>query len=105
MESFNGIKITSNSIRYSNTRKTSLQYCSNILSGYTTKTQYSANNIYLILYLHAAPGGQGSDSAISDYDPDKPSLWESELNRDKAVALWGQLANRYKDEPWMGGYV
>ena len=64
----------------------------------------TANNIYLILDLHAAPGGQGSDSAISDYDPDKPSLWESELNRDKTVALWGQLADRSKDEPWMGGY-
>ncbi|MDG1014999.1 MAG: carbohydrate-binding protein, partial [Flavobacteriaceae bacterium] len=64
----------------------------------------SANNIYLILDLHAAPGGQGSDAAISDYDSDKPSLWESELNRDKTVALWGQLADRYKDEPWMGGY-
>ena len=64
----------------------------------------SANNIYLILDLHAAPGGQGSDAAISDYDPDKPSLWESELNRDKTIALWGQLADRYKDEPWMGGY-
>ena len=35
------------------------------------------NQIYLILDLHAAPGGQGSDAAISDYDPDKPSLWES----------------------------
>ena len=64
----------------------------------------STNNIYLILDLHAAPGGQGSDAAISDYDPDKPSLWESELNRDKTIALWGQLADRYKDEPWMGGY-
>ena len=64
----------------------------------------AANNIYLILDLHAAPGGQGSDAAISDYDIDKPSLWESELNRNKTVALWGQLANRYKNEPWMGGY-
>ena len=64
----------------------------------------TANNIYLILDLHAAPGGQGSDAAISDYDIDKPSLWESELNRAKTVALWGQLANRYKNEPWMGGY-
>ena len=64
----------------------------------------TANNIYLILDLHAAPGGQGSDAAISDYDIDKPSLWESELNRDKTAALWGQLANRYKNEPWMGGY-
>jgi aryl-phospho-beta-D-glucosidase BglC (GH1 family) len=63
-----------------------------------------ANNMYLILDLHAAPGGQGANAAISDYDTDKPSLWESEENRAKTVALWGKLAERYKDEPWMGGY-
>ena len=34
------------------------------------------NKIYLILDLHAAPGGQGKDANISDYDPTKPSLWE-----------------------------
>ncbi|WP_197411919.1 glycoside hydrolase family 5 protein [Sphingopyxis sp. H050] len=31
-----------------------------------------ANRIYLILDLHAAPGGQGNDLAISDRDPTKP---------------------------------
>ncbi|MDA3817383.1 MAG: cellulase family glycosylhydrolase, partial [Prolixibacteraceae bacterium] len=62
------------------------------------------NQMYLILDLHGAPGGQGKDSNISDYDPSKPSLWESELNRDKTVALWRKLAERYADEPWMGGY-
>ena len=36
-----------------------------------------ANQMYLILDLHAAPGGQGKDANISDYNPDKPSLWES----------------------------
>src|SRR6516162_6530815 len=40
-----------------------------------------ANRIYVILDLHAAPGGQGKDANISDYDPAKPSLWESEANR------------------------
>jgi len=60
--------------------------------------------IYLILDMHAAPGGQGRDAAISDYDASKPSLWESELNKDKLVALWRQLAQRYADEPWLGGY-
>ena len=30
------------------------------------------NSMYLILDLHAAPGGQGYNAAISDYDPDKP---------------------------------
>ena len=63
-----------------------------------------SNQLYLILDLHAAPGGQGYDSGISDYNPDLPSLWESEFNKSKTVALWGELANRYKDEPWIGGY-
>lgn len=62
------------------------------------------NSIYLILDLHGAPGGQGKNAAISDYDPDKLSLWESEENRDKTVALWAKLAERYKDEDWIGGY-
>lgn len=63
-----------------------------------------ANRIYLILDLHAAPGGQGNDLAISDRDPAKPSLWESDENQRKTVALWTRLAARYKDEPWIGGY-
>lgn len=62
------------------------------------------NSIYLILDLHGAPGGQGENAAISDYDPTKPSLWESKENRDKTVALWKKLAERYKDEDWIGGY-
>jgi hypothetical protein len=63
-----------------------------------------SNSIYLILDLHAAPGGQGANAAISDYDPSKPSLWESAGNRDKTVALWKKIADRYKDEAWIGGY-
>jgi len=62
------------------------------------------NRIYLILDLHAAPGGQGKDANISDYDPSKPSLWESQYNKEKTIALWRKLAERYSDEPWIGGY-
>jgi len=64
----------------------------------------AGNEMYLILDLHGAPGGQGKDANISDYDPSKPSLWESDLNKDKTVALWAKLAERYADEPWIGGY-
>jgi hypothetical protein len=64
----------------------------------------SANEMYLILDLHGAPGGQGKDAAISDYDSSKPSLWESNENKRKTVALWGKLAERYANEPWIGGY-
>ena len=62
------------------------------------------NNMYLILDLHAAPGGQGYGSDINDYNSNLPSLWESDENKNKTIALWGRLADRYKDEPWIGGY-
>lgn len=63
-----------------------------------------ANKMYLILDLHAAPGGQGNDLNISDRDPSKPSLWQSEANQQKTIDLWKQLAQRYADEPFIGGY-
>ncbi|MFO8002133.1 MAG: cellulase family glycosylhydrolase, partial [Marinilabilia sp.] len=62
------------------------------------------NEMYLILDLHAAPGGQGKNADISDYNPNKPSLWESKENQRKTVALWRKLAQRYKNKPWMGGF-
>ncbi|MBB4100857.1 cellulase family glycosylhydrolase [Sphingomonas kyeonggiensis] len=63
-----------------------------------------ANGMYLILDLHAAPGGQGNDLPIADRDPDKPSLWQSAENRRKTVAIWRKLAERYADEPGIGAY-
>ncbi len=63
-----------------------------------------ANNLYLILDLHAAPGGQGNDLNISDRDPSKPSLWQDEANQKKMVALWRKLAERYANEEWIGAY-
>ena len=61
------------------------------------------NKIYLILDLHAAPGGE-SDEAISDYDNTKPSLWESEENKTLTVELWKEIAKRYFNKEWIGGY-
>jgi len=63
-----------------------------------------ANHMYLILDLHAAPGGQGNDLNISDRNTDNPSLWDSEANKQKMIALWRKLANRYKNEPNIAGY-
>ncbi|MEO6549301.1 MAG: cellulase family glycosylhydrolase [Ferruginibacter sp.] len=62
------------------------------------------NNMYLILDLHAAPGGQGNDLNISDRDETKPSLWASAANRQKTIALWKKLAEHYVNEPWIGAY-
>ncbi|HEV8513101.1 MAG TPA: cellulase family glycosylhydrolase [Cyclobacteriaceae bacterium] len=64
----------------------------------------AANKIYLILDLHATPGGQGNDLNISDRDPSKPSLWQDEMNQKKMIALWRKLAERYANNPWIGAY-
>ena len=63
-----------------------------------------ANHVYLILDLHAAPGGQGNDLNISDRDSSEPSLWDSEANKQKTIALWKKIAERYKNEQWIAGY-
>lgn len=64
----------------------------------------ASKHMYVILDLHGAPGGQGRDLAISDGDNTKPSLWESDGNKQKTIALWTKLAERYANEPWVGGY-
>jgi hypothetical protein len=64
----------------------------------------AANRMWVILDLHAAPGGQGTDLAISDRDPTQPSLWDSEENQRRTVALWREMARRYANNPWVGGY-
>ncbi len=61
------------------------------------------NQIYLILDLHAAPGGQ-SDEPISDYDSNYPSLWEDDANKAHTIELWKKIAERYADKEWIGGY-
>jgi aryl-phospho-beta-D-glucosidase BglC (GH1 family) len=42
-----------------------------------------ANQIYLILDLHAAPGGQGANSGISDYNPAYPPYGKAILTKVK----------------------
>jgi hypothetical protein len=64
----------------------------------------AANRMWVILDLHAAPGGQGSDLAISDRDPTQPSLWDSSENQRRTVTLWAEIARHYADNPWVGGY-
>ena len=63
-----------------------------------------ANRLYLILDMHAAPGGQGNDLPISDRNPAWPSLWENPSNQDTLNVIWQHLATRYANEPWIGGY-
>jgi len=61
-----------------------------------------ANELYLILDMHCAPGGQNSDN-ISDSDGEA-KLWTHPANQEHLVDLWKTIAGRYVDEQWIGGY-
>ncbi len=61
------------------------------------------HKLYLILDLHAAPGGQGNIQDISDRR-DGESLWEDVKYQDMTVVFWRKIAERYAEEKWIGGY-
>lgn len=59
--------------------------------------------LYAFLDLHGAPGGQ-TGANIDDSIDDKPRLFMDRDNYDKGIALWVELAKRYKDRYIVGGY-
>ena len=67
-------------------------------------TWATAKNVYVILDMHATPGGQGDDTGIADRDATKPYLWTSTANQDTLVQIWKNIAVRYANQPFIGGY-
>ncbi|MCF7947788.1 MAG: glycoside hydrolase family 5 protein [Spirochaetia bacterium] len=60
-------------------------------------------NVYIVLDLHGAPGGQ-TGTNIDDSEYDRPDLFINQENEDRTVEIWRALATRYKDEPIIAGY-
>lgn len=60
-----------------------------------------AHGIYVVLDLHAAPGGQ---SKYFIADPERDRLWSSEPAQARTVALWRTLAERYRGRAVIAGY-
>ena len=60
------------------------------------------NELYLILDMHCAPGGQNSGN-ISDSDGEA-KLWTEPSNQTRTVEIWREIAARYANEEWIGGY-
>ncbi|MBU4444558.1 cellulase family glycosylhydrolase [bacterium] len=60
------------------------------------------NNLYLILDMHCAPGGQNSGN-ISDSDGEA-KLWTIPSNQDRTIEIWKRIAERYVSEEWIIGY-
>lgn len=62
-----------------------------------------AHGIYIILDLHALPGGQNY-RWHSDNNSGSALLWEHRDFQKRAIALWKHIAQHYKDEPVIAGY-
>lgn len=63
----------------------------------------TANEIYVILDLHAVPGGQNQDWH-ADSGIHKALFWSFGHFQDAIVNLWVNLAKHYKDNKWIAGY-
>lgn len=59
--------------------------------------------LYLFLDMHAAPGGQ-TGTNIDDSENDAPELFARAEHQELLLQMWRLLAQRYRDEPAVGGY-
>lgn len=59
--------------------------------------------IYVILDMHGAPGGQTGQN-IDDSENDVPELFIYDKYREELIEMWKLLAHRYKDEVVVAGY-
>ncbi|KAI0031096.1 glycoside hydrolase [Vararia minispora EC-137] len=61
------------------------------------------HDIYTVLDLHTAPGGQNTDWH-ADAGTHIANFWIHKDFQDRTVWLWEQLAEHYKDNTWIAGY-
>lgn len=61
------------------------------------------HKVYLVLDLHAVPGGQARPS-FADAATGVTLFWEIPELRDRATRFWQALARRYAGEPVIAGY-
>jgi aryl-phospho-beta-D-glucosidase BglC (GH1 family) len=59
-------------------------------------------NLYVILDMHCAPGGQTGDNIDDSYG--YPYLFESQKCQQLTIAIWQKIAKRYRKEPIVMGY-
>jgi endoglucanase len=59
-------------------------------------------NLYVILDMHCAPGGQTGDNIDDSFG--YPFLFESPASQLQTIKIWRKLAEIYKDEPIVIGY-
>jgi endoglucanase len=63
----------------------------------------AAQGIVSVIDLHALPGSQ-NHHWHSDNPTHRALFWEHRHFQDRVVNLWEAIADRYKDNVWVGGY-
>ena len=58
--------------------------------------------LYVLLDMHCAPGGQTGDNIDDSYG--YPFLFKSKSSQDLMTEIWVKIAKKYKDEPIIVGY-
>jgi endoglucanase len=58
--------------------------------------------LYVLLDMHCAPGGQTGDNIDDSYG--YPYLLKSKSSKDLMTSIWVDIARKYKDEPIVIGY-
>lgn len=59
-------------------------------------------NIYILLDMHCAPGGQTGDNIDDGYG--FPFLFDNEADIEQTASIWKRIAERYKNEKIIMGY-
>lgn len=59
-------------------------------------------NMYVLLDMHGAPGGQTGDNIDDSYG--YPYLFKSKSSQDLMTEIWIKIAEKYKNEPVIIGY-
>ncbi len=62
-----------------------------------------AHQLYVILDLHAVQGWQNRGWHCDNPTREAP-FWGQKVFEDRAVALWEEIARRYRNEPFVAGY-
>ncbi|MFD1440060.1 glycoside hydrolase family 5 protein [Lacticaseibacillus hegangensis] len=60
-------------------------------------------DMYVIIDMHAAPGGQTGSNMDNSVD-NFPRLYTDKVSYDKGIGLWREIARRYANDPYVGGY-
>jgi endoglucanase len=101
---YNSVRLPINSRNLFTKVDTEVRFIEDVLQYVDNAIQWCKEyNIYVILDMHGAPGGQ-TGANIDDSEKDKPELFIENQNKNDLISMWKMLATRYHKEACVAGY-